>query len=99
MNDGSDSTTAVIADPASSATVATMRRSRRVVDRGLSTDHPSYNPLAYHLGTVWPVENATFLLGLRRYGLDEHADRLVTALFGAASFFTATRLPETISGD
>ena len=33
--------------------------------RTLSEDHPSYNPLAYHLGTVWPVENATFALGLQ----------------------------------
>jgi glycogen debranching enzyme len=67
--------------------------------RTLSTLHPSYNPLGYHLGTVWPVENATFLLGFKRYGLDEHADRLMTALFDAASFFSATRLPEAISGD
>jgi glycogen debranching enzyme len=67
--------------------------------RTLSSDHPSYNPLGYHLGTVWPVENATFLLGFKRYGLDEHVDKLVAALFDAASFFTATRLPEAISGD
>jgi glycogen debranching enzyme len=67
--------------------------------RTLSTKHPSYNPLGYHLGTVWPVENATFMLGFKRYGLDEHADRLVTALFDAASFFSAARLPEAISGD
>ena len=67
--------------------------------RTLSTNHPSYNPLGYHLGTVWPVENATFMLGFKRYGLDEHADRLMTALFDAASFFSAARLPEAISGD
>jgi glycogen debranching enzyme len=67
--------------------------------RTLSADHPSYNPLGYHLGTVWPVENATFLLGFRRYGLDEHADKLVTALFDAAGYFTAARLPEAIGGD
>jgi len=43
--------------------------------RTLSTDHPSYNPFAYHLGTVWPVEQATFALGFRRYGLDDHLER------------------------
>jgi glycogen debranching enzyme len=67
--------------------------------RTLSAAHPSYNPLGYHLGTVWPVENATFMLGFKRYGLDAHADRLMTALFDAASFFSGTRLPEAISGD
>jgi glycogen debranching enzyme len=67
--------------------------------RTLSRDHPSYNPLGYHLGTVWPVENATFLLGFKRYGLDHHGDRLVTALFDAAGYFAAARLPEAIGGD
>jgi glycogen debranching enzyme len=66
--------------------------------RTLSSDHPSYNPLAYHLGTVWPVENATFALGCKRYGFDEEAERLVTALLEAASHFRDCRLPEVISG-
>lgn len=67
--------------------------------RTLSCRHPSYNPLAYHLGTVWPVENATFVVGFKRYGLDEHLDRLVTAMFEAASYFAGHRLPEAYSGD
>ena len=67
--------------------------------RTLSSKHPSYNPLAYHLGTVWPVENATFVVGFKRYGLDEHLDRLVTAMFEAASYFVDCRLPEAYSGD
>ena len=53
--------------------------------RTLSDDHPSYNPFAYHLGAVWPVENATFALGFKRYGLDDHVDRLVSAVLGAAA--------------
>jgi glycogen debranching enzyme len=36
--------------------------------RTLAADNPSYNPFSYHLGSVWPVENASILLGLRRYG-------------------------------
>jgi glycogen debranching enzyme len=67
--------------------------------RTLSSKHPSYNPLAYHLGTVWPVENATFAVGFKRYGLDDHLDRLVTAMFEAASYFVDCRLPEAYSGD
>ena len=66
--------------------------------RTLSSDHPSYNPLAYHLGTVWPVENATFALGFKRYGLDAHVERLVTAMFEAAERFRHHRLPEALGG-
>lgn len=66
--------------------------------RTLSADHPSYNPLGYHLGTVWPVENATFALGFKRYGLDDHVERLVTGMFGAAAQFHRLRLPETLGG-
>jgi glycogen debranching enzyme len=66
--------------------------------RTLSSAHPSYNPLAYHLGTVWPVENATFALGFKRYGLDDRVERLVTALFSAAGHFRRFRLPEALGG-
>ncbi|HEX6965317.1 MAG TPA: amylo-alpha-1,6-glucosidase, partial [Gemmatimonadaceae bacterium] len=66
--------------------------------RTLSTMHPSYNPFAYHLGTVWPVENATFALGLKRYGLDEHVERLVSAMLDASMHFEALRLPEALAG-
>ncbi|HKE88091.1 MAG TPA: glycogen debranching N-terminal domain-containing protein [Vicinamibacterales bacterium] len=66
--------------------------------RSLSSDHPSYNPLAYHLGAVWPVENATIALGFKRYGLDAHADRLITAMFAAADRFRHSRLPEALGG-
>jgi glycogen debranching enzyme len=66
--------------------------------RTLSARHPSYNPLAYHLGTVWPVENATFALGLKRYGLDDHLERLASAVFDAAAHFRNFRLPEAIGG-
>jgi glycogen debranching enzyme len=66
--------------------------------RTLSQRHPSYNPLAYHLGTVWPVENATFALGFKRYGLEDHVERLVTGMFEAAANFRNFRLPEAIGG-
>jgi glycogen debranching enzyme len=66
--------------------------------RTLSQQHPSYNPLAYHLGTVWPVENATFALGFKRYGLDDHLERLVTGMCEAAAHFRNFRLPEALGG-
>jgi len=66
--------------------------------RTLSSDHPSYNPLAYHLGTVWPVENATIALGFKRYGFDQHVERLITGMFEAAARFRHSRLPEALGG-
>ncbi len=66
--------------------------------RTLAEDHPSYNPLAYHLGTVWPVENATFALGCKRYGLDAHVSRLVAAQLEAALASPDARLPEALTG-
>jgi glycogen debranching enzyme len=65
--------------------------------RSLSAEHPSYNPFAYHLGAVWPVEQATFALGFKRYGLDDHVDRLVEAMFAAAEAWDG-RVPEALSG-
>jgi glycogen debranching enzyme len=66
--------------------------------RTLSRDHPSYNPIAYHLGTVWPVENSTVALGFKRYGLDAHLDRLATGIFDAVAHFRSCRLPEALGG-
>ena len=66
--------------------------------RTLADDHPSYNPFGYHLGTVWPVENATFALGLKRYGLDDHVERLAGATLDAAAASPEGRLPEALAG-
>ncbi len=66
--------------------------------RTLSSAHPSYNPFAYHLGAVWPVENATIALGLKRYGLDDHLDQLLEGLFGAVAHCRDLRLPEALTG-
>jgi glycogen debranching enzyme len=66
--------------------------------RSLSDRHPSYNPFAYHLGAVWPVEQATFALGFKRYGLDAHLERLTDAMFEAAFASDNQRLPEALSG-
>jgi glycogen debranching enzyme len=66
--------------------------------RTLSTEHPSYNPFAYHLGAVWPVENATIALGFKRYGLDDHLDQLLDGLFAAVAHCRDLRLPEALTG-
>jgi glycogen debranching enzyme len=66
--------------------------------RTLSTGHPSYNPLAYHLGTVWPVENATIAFGLRRFGFDARAVDLARAMLDLASLYERGRIPECVGG-
>ncbi len=66
--------------------------------RTLPTDHPAYNPLSYHLGSVWPVENATIALGLRRYGFTDEAMRLVEANVALAKLWRRGWVPECIGG-
>jgi glycogen debranching enzyme len=66
--------------------------------RTLSSRHPAYNPYSYHRGTVWPVEQGTFALGLYRYGLHRHVELLCRAQFEAAALFDFHRLPECFTG-
>jgi glycogen debranching enzyme len=66
--------------------------------RTLSALHPAYNPYSYHRGTVWPVEQGTFALGLYRYGLHRQVDLLCRAQFEAARLFELHRLPECFTG-
>ena len=66
--------------------------------RTLSADHPAYNPFSYHRGSVWPVENGSFVLGFARYGLQGEMHQLSRALFEAARLFPHCRLPEVFGG-
>lgn len=66
--------------------------------RTLSTNHVSYNPIAYHLGAVWAVENATIVFGLRRFGFDTRAVELSKALFDLAALYPDHRIPECVGG-
>jgi len=66
--------------------------------RTLSSLHPAYSPIKYHLGSVWPSENATIAFGLKRYGFDAECNRLAGALFDASTLFEHHRLPETFAG-
>lgn len=66
--------------------------------RTLSTRARRYNPIGYHLGTVWPHDNALIAAGFRRYGCDDHLRTLFTSMVQAAERFTAFRLPEVFSG-
>jgi glycogen debranching enzyme len=66
--------------------------------RTLSAAHPAYNPLSYHLGSVWAVENATICFGLRRFGFDAEATRIAEGLFALAGLYAGMRIPETLGG-
>ncbi|MDC3959121.1 amylo-alpha-1,6-glucosidase [Polyangium jinanense] len=66
--------------------------------RTLSTRAARYNPTGYHLGTVWPHDNALIALGFKRYRQEPLALELVTALFEAAQHFPAYRMPELFCG-
>jgi len=66
--------------------------------RTLSAKHPAYNPFSYHRGSVWPVENGSFVLGFARYGLHEEMWTLARAMFEVAQLFPFFRMPETLAG-
>jgi glycogen debranching enzyme len=66
--------------------------------RTLSSKERRYNPLGYHLGTVWPHDNSMIAAGFRRYGFDQAAGELFTGMVDAAISFPGYRLPELFSG-
>ena len=56
-----------------------------------------YNPIGYHVGTVWPFDNSIIAWGLRRYGFKEEAARIAAGILDAAEYFDG-RLPEAFAG-
>jgi len=66
--------------------------------RTLSTGHAFYNPLSYHRGSVWAVEQATIVFGLRRFGFDARALDLAQAVFDLAQLYPEYRIPECVGG-
>jgi glycogen debranching enzyme len=66
--------------------------------RTLSYKERRYNPMGYHLGTVWPHDNSLIAAGFRRYGYDEEATRIFVGLLEAAMDFEDYRLPELFTG-
>jgi glycogen debranching enzyme len=66
--------------------------------RTLSQQHPRFNPLGYHLGTVWPHDNSIAAMGFKMYGCEEEVVEIATALFDAAISFPYFRLPELFGG-
>lgn len=66
--------------------------------RTLSSRHVAYDPISYHRGSVWAVENSTIAFGLRRFGFDARALDLARSLFDLADLYPDGRIPETVGG-
>jgi glycogen debranching enzyme len=66
--------------------------------RTLASSETRYNPIGYHLGTVWPHDNSIIAAGFRRYGIDEDAGILFESIAHAAITFDNYRLPELFAG-
>ncbi len=65
--------------------------------RTMAEGEGGYNPVGYHVGTVWPHDNSFIALGLNRYGFREEAARIASGILEAAQFFR-NRLPEAFAG-
>ncbi|HWG97807.1 MAG TPA: glycogen debranching N-terminal domain-containing protein [Pilimelia sp.] len=65
--------------------------------RTLAKGENRYNPVGYHVGTVWPFDNSFIAWGLRRYGFRREAARIAADILAAATYFDG-RLPEAFGG-
>jgi glycogen debranching enzyme len=66
--------------------------------RTLSSLSPAYNPMGYHVGSVWPHDNSLIALGLRSLGLIDQALELSQALFDMTLQQPYLRPPELFCG-
>ncbi len=66
--------------------------------RTVSSEEPSFNPMSYHNGSVWPHDNSIIAAGLRRSGYSEEANRVISQVFAASQRFRYFRLPELFCG-
>jgi glycogen debranching enzyme len=65
--------------------------------RTMAEGEGRYNPIGYHVGTVWPFDCSFIAWGLRRYGFKKEAARIAAGILDAAEFFSG-RLPEAFGG-
>jgi glycogen debranching enzyme len=65
--------------------------------RTMASNMKGYNPIGYHVGTVWPHDNSFIAAGLRRYGYGAEAASIALGILEAAEYFNS-RLPEAFAG-
>ena len=66
--------------------------------RTLSKSSPAYNPMGYHIGSVWPHDNAMIAIGLRSLGLVDQALELCKGLLDMTRYQAYQRPPELFCG-
>ncbi len=65
--------------------------------RTMAVGEGGYNPIGYHIGTVWPHDNSLIAWGLMRYGYRKEAIQIAAGILQAATYFNY-RLPEAFAG-
>jgi glycogen debranching enzyme len=66
--------------------------------RTLSSRNPGYNPIGYHIGSVWPHDSSLVANGLARAGQLSAAQQVIDGLLDAAAADPDQRLPELFAG-
>ncbi|BAZ15358.1 amylo-alpha-1,6-glucosidase [Calothrix sp. NIES-4071] len=66
--------------------------------RTLSSLSPAYNPMGYHIGSVWPHDNSMIAMGLRSLGLIDQALEVFQGLVDMTSVQPYQRPPELLCG-
>ncbi len=66
--------------------------------RTLSSASPAYNPMGYHVGSVWPHDNGMIVVGLRALGFTEQAFEVAQSLFDMTAQQPYHRPPELFCG-
>ncbi len=91
-----------ILDPAKALSVAERLQAPDMFNgwgiRTLSSLSPAYNPMGYHIGSVWPHDNSMIALGLRSLGLVEQSLELASGLIDMTLAQPYQRPPELFCG-
>ena len=66
--------------------------------RTLSSDSPAYNPMGYHIGSVWPHDNGIIAQGLRSLGFVDQPLEIAQGLFDMTMTQPYQRPPELFCG-
>ena len=66
--------------------------------RTMAEGEGGYNPVGYHIGTVWPHDNSIIAQGLARYGYRDRSSASSRPAFCEAATFFRNRLPEAFAG-
>lgn len=66
--------------------------------RTLSSHSPAYNPMGYHVGSVWPHDNSLIAMGLRSQGQVDQALEIAQGIIDMTLYQPYQRPPELFCG-